>query len=409
MGDASDKLRHVSFFEAATKHAEDSAEWRTTTAGLVVLRLVDAWLENSSATSVDDWGIRSVRAAVEDVTSGTPIRTILGRVVDALEAQKPDIHVVVTPLMAYARALEYEAQWLLAADVYHSVLGHLHPNEDGDASIAAHMRLGYCYRALHDLEAASDAFAAASDIASATGDMVSVLLSRVNEGHIAILRGNLPRAEAILDDTIARSTGAAFQDVRSRALHERSAVAYHRGDYERAVQFAYAAFRHVQTPIERDRILNDIAAAFAELGVYSAARDAYLVLSATAQEQYTRWTATINLMEVSYLTGGQMLFELFRRQLADVALPPMLATAYSLFTGLGYRRFGQLEKARQFLNRSLALAEEHGLNHYVFQAEEALLQLDAPTPPHREATKAQLDLQEVAEAIRELRESVETV
>ena len=407
MFDSDHKLRHLSFFEEVASLEEGSPEWHAATAGLVVLRLVDAWLEDGTSVATDDgWGVRSVRCAIDAIDEGTPIRAILGRVVDALEQQRPDIHVVVTPLMAYGRALEYEAKWYLAADVYHTVLAHLHPTEDSDASIAAHMRLGYCYRSLHLIDEATEAYASAAAIATQTGDMVSVLLAQVNEGHIAVLRGNLPKAEAILDDAIARSIGSEFSDVHARALHERSNVAHHRGDYELAIQLAYEGFGHSQSPIERDRILSDLAGAFLELGVFSAARDAYLVLSATAQEQYTRWTATINLLDVSSQTGMQMLFELYRRQLSDVQLPPFLAMAFELNVGLGYRRFGEFEKARAFLERAMALASRHGLNQYLFEAEEALLQLDAPVPPARVSAEPSLDLQEVASAIRDLRESV---
>jgi len=199
------KLRHLPFFEEIASHDEGGSAWRSATAGLVVLRLVDTWLEERPVLAADDdWSVRSVRNSVGEMDEGTPIHAILERVVDALQEQKPDIHVVVTPLMAYSRALEYDAKWFLAADVYHSVLSHLHPIEDSDASIAAHMRLGYCYRNLQLIDEATEAFAAASEIATKVGDMVGVLLARVNEGHIAVVRGNLPQAEAILDETIAR-------------------------------------------------------------------------------------------------------------------------------------------------------------------------------------------------------------
>jgi tetratricopeptide (TPR) repeat protein len=400
------KLRHLPFFEEIASRDEGSDDWHAASAGLVVLRLVDTWLEEQTQLVADDeWGVRSVRCSIEAVSERSPIRAILDRVVDALEERKPDIHVVVSPLLAYGRALEYDAKWFLATDVYHSILAHLHPIEDSDASIAAHMRLGYCYRSLHLIDEATEAFTAASEIATEAGDMVNVVLARVNEGHIAALRGNLPQAEAILDDAIMRSFAPEFRDVRSRALHERSNVAHRRKDYEFAVQLAYSAFREAQNPIERDRILNDLAGGFWELGVFSAARDAYLVLSATAQEQFMRWAATISLMDVSTVLGGQVLFELYRRQLVDVTLPPLLATAFELTSGLAYRLFGDLERARPFLKRAMAMAEEHRLNQYLFEAEEALRELEAAPPP-RVPGEASLDLQEVAAAIRELRESV---
>src|SRR5207237_1064598 len=152
------------------------------------------------------WGFRSVRSAIEDVDEGTPIRAILGRVVDALKERKPDIHVVVTPLMAYGQSLEYDANWTLAADVYQTVLAHLHPVEDGDASVAAHLRLGSCYRNLNLIDDAVSAFASASEIANVVGDIVGILRARIGEAKIASLRGNLPQAEEILEETIARAS-----------------------------------------------------------------------------------------------------------------------------------------------------------------------------------------------------------
>jgi tetratricopeptide (TPR) repeat protein len=372
-----------------------------------VLRLVDAWLEDGPAVGTDDgWSVRSVRNAITEVEDGTPVRAILDRVVDGLQHRKPDIHVVVTPLMAYGKALEYDAKWRLAADVYHSVLAHLHPVEDSDASIAAHLRLGSCYRSLHLIEEATAAFAAAFEIATTVGDIVGVLRARVGEGHIAVLRGNLPRAEDILNETIERAKGEALRDVRSKALHERSNVAHFRGQYELAIRFAYQALSHSESPEERDRILGDIAVSFLELGVYTAARDAYLVLSATAQEQYTRWAATLNLLEISSQTGAEMLWEIYRRQLVGQKLPPYLATNFELILGTGYQRFGDFAKARAHLQRAMSMAGEHGLNQILFAAEEALFQIETPTPPRRAPEKLSLDVEEVANAIRELRESV---
>jgi tetratricopeptide (TPR) repeat protein len=400
------KLRHLPFFEEVASHEEGDAAWRSATAGLVVLRLVDAWLENGRSVVADDgWSVRSVRAAIESIDEGTPIRSILDRVVDALHEQKPDIHVVVTPLMAYGRSLEYEAKWRLAVDVYHSILSHLHPVADADASIAAHMRLGYCYRSLLMIDDATEAFATASQIAAVNGDVVGVLLARVNEGHIAVLRGNLPQAEQILDDAIGKAQGPALQDVRARALHERSTVAYHRGDFDLAVRLGYDAFNESLNSVERDRILSDLALSFTELGVYSAARDAYLVLSATAQEQYMRWAATINLIEVSSYTRSEVHFELYRRELANVSLPPLLATAYHYEVGLAYQRFGNSGSARSFLERSLAMASEFGLNQYVFGAEAAIDKLETHSPLQRTPAEVSLDVREVAGAIRELRET----
>jgi tetratricopeptide (TPR) repeat protein len=401
------RLRHLPFFEEIASRDEDQPEWRAATAGLVVLRLVDAWLEEGPDVTTDDgWSVRSVRTSIDEVEDTTPIRLLLGRVVDALQTRKPDIHVVITPLMAYAQALEYDAKWLLAADVYHSVLAHLHPIEDSDASIAAHLRLGQCYRSLARIDEATEAFSSASEIAQAVGDIVGILRARIGEGRIAILRGNLPRAEAIFDETIQRAVGDHLRDVRARALHDRSTVANLRKQYELAVRLAYDALCHSDSQTERDRILHDLAGSFLDLGVYTAARDAYLILSATAQEQYTRWAATLNLLEVASLTGAELLFEQYRRDLVGKALPPFLATRFEFHLGTGYQRFGNMNGARQHLQRAIALAGEHSFSQTLFEAEEALFNLEAPVSQPQTPSIVPLDVEDVAAAIRQLKESV---
>jgi tetratricopeptide (TPR) repeat protein len=400
------RLRHLPFFDELATLDEGGAQWQTATAGLVALRMVDAWLENGPMVISDDgWGVSSARQAIDDVPDGTPIRALLHRVIDALQEPRPDIHVVVTPLMAYGRALEYDAKWLLAADVYHSVLAHLHPAEDSDASIAAHLRLGSCYRNLNLIADAATAYTGASEIATAAGDMVGILRARIGEGQIALVRGNLPRAEQIFDDAIARATKPELSDVRSRALPERSGVAQIRKQYELAIRLAYDALNHSESAPERDRILSDIAHAFSELGVYSAARDAYLVLSVTAQEQFMRWAASINLLDIAAKTGAEVPFEMYRRQLSGQRLPPYLATALELNLGVGFQRLSNFPKARHHLQRTMTMAEEHGLNQFVFEAEEALLSLETPTPSPRAPAELSLDLEEVAMAIKDLRQS----
>ena len=394
------------FFEAIASSDEGEANWHAATAGLMVLRLVDAWIEDGTrATDDDTWSLNSVRCSIEALNSHENLRAVLNSVIDVIEAAgKVDIRTVAPRLMAYAQLLEYQAQWNLASDVYHTVLSHAHPKTESDACVAAQLRLGQCYRNLNMLDDAARAFSTASDIATQSGDLVGVLRARIGAAKLAILRGNFPDAEAILDDTIRRAVGEKLTDVRSRALHDRSTVAFHRGQYERAIRFAYDALREVQSPSERDRILMDIAGSFLELGVFSAARDAYLVLSATAQEQFTRWSSTINLLEVTSRLGMETHFEGHRRELAITPLPPFLAAAYQMNVGRGYQRFAQFSKAKPHLERALSLASEHGLNALVFEAEEALLALETE-PPRPTPSEPSLEIVEVAEVLRDLRET----
>ena len=407
-------IRHLPFFEALGTLEERSADWHATTAGLVVLRLVDAWYdEGVQVAAADSWGLNAVREAVSAMTAGDPARTILSGVVDAVAtAERADFSVVATRLSAYGRALHFDAKWRLAADVYETLLMYAHPIDESDVYINASMQLGYCLRMLGSFDEAGAAYADAGRVATSMGDVVGILRARIADARLSMLRGNLPRAEEILDDTIVRATSESLHDVAGLALHERSTVAHERRDYAGAIRFAYDALAKLSGQSARDRVLTDIASSFMELGVTSAARDAFLVLAATAQEQYVRWTATLNLLELSVIETSEPRFESYRRELAGADLPVTLEVAYHLEAGKGYAAFGRHDRAQRLLNHALDLAATHRLHQLVFSAEESLRQLEAgmhaamrdvPTFTPVAAPDSVVD---VAEAIYKMREMV---
>jgi tetratricopeptide (TPR) repeat protein len=231
------------------------------------------------------------------------------------------MHAIAPRLMAYARALDLDARWGLAADVYETIISHVHPAEDGDVVIAAHLRLAVVLRYLGELDRSLRTFQTVRILAQSHGDLDGVLRAEVGCARIAILRGNLPDAEVALDAAISRAEANHLTEVHAHALHERADVAHLRGQYDLAVRFAYEALERTSEPANRDRLLADVAASFYMLGARSAARDAYLVLEATGQEQYQRWVASINLMEIASVDGSVTLFERYKRALLSASPP----------------------------------------------------------------------------------------
>ena len=67
------------------------------------------------------------------------------------------------------------------------------------------IRRGFCLRTMGWLEQALKAYSASGAIAAEVGDMIGVLRARMGDAKIAVARGNLPQAEAMLDDTICQS------------------------------------------------------------------------------------------------------------------------------------------------------------------------------------------------------------
>jgi len=402
-------IRHLAYFEelAALDEREDS--WREISAGLVVLRLIDAWFEQGApVVAAGAWNLSAVINAVAEIPQGRPARGMLKSVVDVMvEARTPDAHIVAPRLMAYARSLDFDARWNLAIDVYRAVISHSEPLEDSDTVIAAHLRLGFCLRQVGEISESAAAYEIASQLAERVGDVMGVLRARIGDAKIALLRGNLPRAESILDATIDDAERHGFGGVHSMALHDRANAAYLRGDFELAVRLSYKALDETETDRNRDRILHDLAASFHRLGVRSAARDAYTVIIATSQEQYLRWAATIQLLGIAADDGMTPTFEHYRRELADVALPPALSADFQMQAGRGYRILGQPNSARTWLGAAIATAQQHGFNQFLFESEAELRALDQPAPRRiTPETVPSVAISEVAAAIREMREAV---
>ncbi|MGH7720740.1 MAG: hypothetical protein ACREON_18075, partial [Gemmatimonadaceae bacterium] len=204
MGGTERTILHLPYFEALAETEESSAEWRTRSAGLLVLRLFDSWVsEGRSAVAADAWAPRAVREAISAIPPGSPVRALLLSVLDAIEASTgTDIAIVAPRLMAYARALQFDSEWKLAADVYRTVIAHAHPVQESDIAVAANLQLGLCLRMLAEWTGASAAYSTAGSLATVTGDMMSALRARIGEAKLAIDRGNLPQAELMLDQTI---------------------------------------------------------------------------------------------------------------------------------------------------------------------------------------------------------------
>jgi tetratricopeptide (TPR) repeat protein len=372
-------IRHLPFFETLASLDETSAEWRASSAGLVVLRLVDAWFDEGIVVAQPDaWGLDAVRETVDAMSPGDPARAILAGLVETMsDAPSVDFTIVAPRLMAYGRPLRFDAKWRLAGDVYATVLAHAHPIDEADVYIDASMQLGLCSRMLGAWDVAAAAYAEAGRVATSIGDVVGILRARIADARLSMSRGNLPRAEEILDDTIARATAESLDEVTGTALHERATLAIERGEYEQSIRFAYRALAKMSGQAARDRVLADIAGAFLDLGVRSVARDAFLVLAATAQEQYVRWTSTLNLFDIAIRDGSEPAFEMYRRQLADADLPVALAVYFHLISGKGFETFGRVEQARRALTQAIDLAAAYRLNQLLFTAEESLKQLEA--------------------------------
>jgi tetratricopeptide (TPR) repeat protein len=402
-------LRHLAFFEELGRMDESDASWRSVSAGLVVMRLVDGWIEDGATPSrVDAWGVSSVREAIAEMSGSTPLRRMLTGIVDAIvSSTSADMHAVIPRLMAYGQALEYDAKWPLAADVYRTIVAHAHPTDDADVVVSAYIQLAICCRTIGELDAAADAYNMASCVALAAGDMIGVLRGRLGDAKVAMARGNMPQAELILDETILRAQAGGHDELRARALVDLAFVAGSRGQHDRAIRYSYEALDLSSSQRERDRILMNIATAFRFLGLLDAARDSYLIVAATTQEQYVRWFCELNMLDLAADQRSELQFDRYRRDLESADLTPQLRVMYLLNVGRGYQSFGRAEASVSYLESAIAMASAHKLNQLLFEAEAALA-AGRRSEPHTERSATPIDIdpsvQSVIGAIRNMKQ-----
>ncbi|HEV7389117.1 MAG TPA: tetratricopeptide repeat protein [Gemmatimonadaceae bacterium] len=345
------------------------------------MRLIDSYVETGASIDPANWAqLHSVRAAIEDINDGDPVRGVLAAVLEDASKRATIDEVVCGSLLLYGRALDYEASWTLATDVFSTVAKLARPERTPKLAVEANVLVGGSARRNGDWETSARAYSQAAYIADTVGDREGVLTVQVGIANTYMAKGNLPHAQTILDDVIVQAQDHELFDVQGIALHSRASLAARQGDYAEGLKLAYQALCHTRKPTQRDEVLEDIGAMFTGLGNYDAARDAHLILANTAQTKLVRWSASLNLMELASLDGQEPAFDSYARQLASEPLNTWIRSHYLLFLGEGFARFGRYDAAEDALREASAFAGANQIHQLSFQAQCALETLRSSPP-----------------------------
>jgi tetratricopeptide (TPR) repeat protein len=364
-------IRHQVYFDTLGSMREDTPSWRAVFAGLSVLRYVDSC---GSASAPPGWvELHSVRDAIEEMSEGDVIRGVLTSVIDALAEKKLVDEAVCTALLSYGRALDYEASWGLATDVFSTVAAIVRPEKNARLAVEANVAAGGAARRNGEWGISARAYSQAAYIADTLGDRPGVLTVQVGIANTYLAKGNLPQAQAILDDVIVQAGDLNLPDVQADALHARAALVARQGNSAEGLKLAHEALGMMVKPAARDFVLEDIAGMFTELALFDAAREAHLLLVATAQSKVVRWSATLNLMELASLEGMESAFDHYAVELARTPLGPWLRSHFLLFLGEGFYRFGRGDAAINALEEAVRFAQSNQIHQTAFKAESALV------------------------------------
>jgi tetratricopeptide (TPR) repeat protein len=369
-------IRHQVYFDTLGSMQEDSASWRIVFAGLSILRLVDAYTDTGSSIDPANWAqLHSVRTAIEGIGEGDPVRGVLTNVLDEVTKRGTIDETVSRALLAYGRALDYEAAWGLAIDVFSTVSKLARPEKNPKLAVDALVSVGGAARRNGDWDISARAYSQAAYIADTLGDREGVLTVQVGIANTYMNKGNLPQAQTILDDVLVQARDQQLPEVQAIALHSRAALAAHKGDHSEGIKLAHEALSLTTDPTARDFVLDDIAGMFTMLGLHDAARDTHMVLAATAQSKMLRGQATINLMELAGMDLMPEAFDGYARELAHAPLGPWHRAHYLLYLGEGMSRLGRLETAQESLKEAISFADANMINQVSFKAQTSLASL----------------------------------
>ncbi len=396
-------LRHQAFFDRLADLQEQDPTWPTLSAGLLVLRQLDDRLRDglrpdprSTAFTLD---------AARAVLLTDPTRRILVGLAELAVEAEPSRHALAVQLFAWARALENNAAWALAQDVYRAVTEFIPADDDLEIVTDAWMRRAYVARMMAAYADAEFAIERGREFAARLGDASRLLRLRMASANVAVDRHQPELAEHIIAETVALAAPLGGP-VYSEALHGRGNVARMRGDNISALQFYHRALEGSPSDIGRERLLLTISAVSIDVGARSMARDALLVLAVTAQTRNTRWLAVVNLLEIAVLDRNEISFESYRRELAAEPLSPIAAGYFALYEGHGHRAFGRPDLAAACYERALQNAHDHQLGKLVVEAEAAmagLSELDEMPRPGAESPVPSA-LEPLARRVRAMRE-----
>jgi tetratricopeptide (TPR) repeat protein len=366
-------IRHEVYFDTLGSLKEGTASWRSVFAGLSVLRLVDSYGAAGSSSAPPNWAqFHSVRSAIEEMSDGDVIRGVLTGVLEAVKVANAVDDTVCAALMAYGRALDYEASWGLATDVFLTVAKLVKPERNARLAVEANVAVGGAARRDGEWEISARGYSQAAYIADTLGDRPGVLTVQVGIANTYLSKGNLPQARLILDDVIVQARDQGLPEIHGMALHSRAALAMRQGQPADGLKLAYEALGLTAKPSERDLVLGDIAAMFTQLGMLAPARDAHVILASTSQSMFVKWSATLNLMELASLYGIQDSFDGYARELALAPIGPWIRSHYLLFLGEGFHRFGRDEAASHALREAVQFAEANQIHQVAFKAQAAL-------------------------------------
>jgi tetratricopeptide (TPR) repeat protein len=371
-----ESLPHAIFLQRVSgPQTATTLEARLGQGAFLALRLVDLLGTDRPPASVDafhyqwvatDRFCRELRAAA---TEGAHVHGIASSAADA--HRLGGVRLIAPALFAYAHFLEDELRLEEAIDVLTTLLLVVGSRLSPADVVAAHLRFARVHRKLNRFDEAEAAYAEAGDLATASGDRYSALLSRIGRANTLLGRGNLAEAERRLQGILADARAAGEQDAEARAEHDIAVAQYHMGQAPGAIPHAWRAFELYEEDDSRMRALNDLGIMLLGLGDAVGAERALSQVIRQGGTQDNITNALIELMHCASYRRDHVGFARWREQCEEKTadMPPNIRADFYLKQGIGQARFGRFRRAEALMKQALDIASAAGLHEFEFRIE----------------------------------------
>ncbi|MDQ8164749.1 MAG: hypothetical protein P3A28_03195 [Gemmatimonadota bacterium] len=400
-------LKHLPFFEVLAATPEGSPEAKLATAGLLSLRMIDHWvLAGPAIVEPESVSVRSVRQAIMALSPREAVREALLTIVNTMQMLRHvDLVPVLPRVFAYAQLLEtHHGALALAADAYETVIRLADPEYDADLVMDSYQRLAFCQRKLGHLDAATESAGVLVKVASRRKDRARALRGKIGLAHVAMVRGDLASADSQFVAVAVEAQKHGLTREWAAATHDRAVVASRSGNVTNAVVLAHQALKQTTDPVDRDRVLGDLAAFLVKLEQYDAALDALRILEVTAVSDEPRQAAKVNIMAAAARSGNRALFESARRALNGIALNAEFSVNFKIETARGLSAFGDRQAALEVLTQAATQAATLEFRPAVeeIQALRAVITATPAPSPIRKVTDRNAPTFEVATDLRRM-------
>jgi tetratricopeptide (TPR) repeat protein len=387
----------------------NEAESRRIAQRFVVARLVRMHLEDDLAAPPERTAgqVRRARAEIADAIAVGPEAVLWEQILSALETGR--LEDLAKFLVELGDAVEAQGHVHGALEIYRCAFDISAAVAAPRSAVDAARLAGRLTRRRAEWAEAERWFEVTKEIAEAANLPDAAARALVGIGGVRRELGNLPAARMQFHQALVKAEESRDPETIALVHHGLVWVEQSAGNLIDSLNHGWIAIANYASDDGRTRCVASVAETLMQLGDHDTAEDAWSYVASSSDEHYYLVYAQESLAHICALRGDRDGFLSYaaKSDALGWATGASSATADALRTrGLSHAALGELDVAKDWLERAVRFAEDRGYNRILFEAEEALERLKTPSRSIPESETAPAAPLEVREGLRAMRRQV---